>query len=170
MKIISSILFFLFFFSLFWLFGHFILGNITYPYNVLVFIAMICSIIYLYRKDKDGLVRLFKDIHQSNLDDIAEHQTEGQIENMEVKMDILDSSKKIIKNFSSLVLVATLIWFIILIFGKTEFGDGSYIELLLAIPGVLIIAFIIVKSFSIINKYFNSNDDEIGFIEKEELN
>ena len=170
MQVISTILFYIFFISLSWLFGLFILGGIPYPYNVFVYLAMICCIVYLYRKDKDGLVRLFKEIHQSNLDDIKEHQLEGEIETIGVNREILDSSKKIIKNFSSLIIVATLIWLIILFFGKTEFGDGSYIELLLAIPGALIIAFIIVKSFSIINKYFNSNDDDIGFIEKEELN
>ena len=43
-----------------------------------LFIALICIYIWLTRKDKDGFYRLFKDTHQSNLDDIERQKLEEQ--------------------------------------------------------------------------------------------
>ena len=43
-----------------------------------VFIAIICFIVWLTRDDKDGFYRLFKDTHQSNLDDIERQELEEQ--------------------------------------------------------------------------------------------
>ena len=43
-----------------------------------LFIALICVYIWLTRNDKDGIYRLFKDTHQSNLDDIERQQLEEQ--------------------------------------------------------------------------------------------
>ena len=39
-----------------------------------LFIAIICIYIWLTRDDKDGFYRLFKDTHQSNLDDIERQE------------------------------------------------------------------------------------------------
>jgi hypothetical protein len=43
-----------------------------------LFIALICFYIWLTRNDKDGIYRLFKDTHQSNLDDIERQKLEEQ--------------------------------------------------------------------------------------------
>ena len=43
-----------------------------------LFIAIICFIVWLTRDDKDGFYRLFKDTHQSNLDDIERQELEEQ--------------------------------------------------------------------------------------------
>ena len=43
-----------------------------------LFIAIICVYIWGTRNDKDGFYRLFKDTHQSNLDDIERQELEGQ--------------------------------------------------------------------------------------------
>ena len=43
-----------------------------------LFVAIICIYIWLTRDDKDGFYRLFKDTHQSNLDDIERQQLEEQ--------------------------------------------------------------------------------------------
>ena len=43
-----------------------------------LFIALICVYIWLTRNDKDGFYRLFKDTHQSNLDDIERQKLEEQ--------------------------------------------------------------------------------------------
>ena len=43
-----------------------------------VFLLLTCSYIWFRRRDKDGLYRLFEDIHQSNLDDIKEQELEEQ--------------------------------------------------------------------------------------------
>ena len=41
-------------------------------------IALLCIYIWLTRNDKDGFYRLFKDTHQSNLDDIERQELEEQ--------------------------------------------------------------------------------------------
>ena len=43
-----------------------------------LFIAIICFIVWLTKNDKDGFYRLFKDTHQSNLDDIERQELEEQ--------------------------------------------------------------------------------------------
>ena len=43
-----------------------------------LFIAIICFVVWLTRDDKDGFYRLFKDTHQSNLDDIERQELEEQ--------------------------------------------------------------------------------------------
>ena len=43
-----------------------------------LFIALICIYIWGTRDDKDGFYRLFKDTHQSNLDDIERQELEEQ--------------------------------------------------------------------------------------------
>ena len=43
-----------------------------------LFIALICIYIWGTKEDKDGFYRLFKDTHQSNLDDIERQQLEEQ--------------------------------------------------------------------------------------------
>jgi hypothetical protein len=46
-------------------------------------ITLICIIVWLTRDDEDGFYRLFKDTHQSNLDDIQRQELEEQVENYE---------------------------------------------------------------------------------------
>ena len=53
-----------------------ILELATYPYDVLVWIGMFIGFIYLARNEKDSIVNIFKDVHQSNLDDIEEKEKE----------------------------------------------------------------------------------------------
>ena len=55
-----------------------ILALATYPYDVLVWIGMMLGFIYLARNEKDSIVNTFKDIHQSNLDDIEEQEIEKE--------------------------------------------------------------------------------------------
>ena len=55
-----------------------ILALATYPYDVLVWIGMFLGFIYLARHEKDSIVNTFKDIHQSNLDDIEEQEIEKE--------------------------------------------------------------------------------------------
>ena len=58
------------------LFADSILALATYPYDVLVWIGMFIGFIYLARNEKDSIVNIFKDVHQSNLDDIEEQEKE----------------------------------------------------------------------------------------------
>ena len=48
----------------------------SYPYDVLILLGMMLGFIYLARNEKDSIVHIFKEVHQSNLDDIAEQEKE----------------------------------------------------------------------------------------------
>ena len=62
--------------GLFLFFPAFFIGGILFidSLDLLLGLAIIGGVIYLYRNNKDGLVQQFKDIHQSNLDDIEEQE------------------------------------------------------------------------------------------------
>ena len=78
-KIFNSLGLFLFFLT-FFLVGLFFMDSImqlaSYPYDVLIMIGMFLGFIYLARNEKDSIVNIFKDVHQSNLDDIEEQEKE----------------------------------------------------------------------------------------------
>jgi hypothetical protein len=75
-KIAKNFLFYGSFFFIGLFFIDAILELATYPYDVLVWIGMMLGFIYLARNEKDSIVNIFKDVHQSNLDDIEEQEKE----------------------------------------------------------------------------------------------
>ena len=58
------------------LFADSILELAPYPYDILIWIGMLLGFVYLARNEKDSLVQIFKEVHQSNLDEIAEQEKE----------------------------------------------------------------------------------------------
>ena len=150
------------FYSSFFLIGLFFIDTIlelaSYPYDVLIWIGMMLGFIYLARNEKDSLVHIFKEVHQSNLDDIEEHQLEEKKESISVKKEIQTSLREILKNTIGLTIVALIIWVLGLALGVFEFNDGSFKYLILSVPGVLIIAYLIVKSFSVIRDFFTADE------------
>ena len=70
------------FYSCFFLIGLFFIDTIlelaSYPNDILIWIGMMLGFIYLARNEKDSIVNTFKDIHQSNLDDIEEQEIEKE--------------------------------------------------------------------------------------------
>ena len=68
------------FYSSFFLIGLFFIDTIlelaSYPNDILIWIGMFLGFIYLARNEKDSIVNIFKDVHQSNLDEIAEQEKE----------------------------------------------------------------------------------------------
>ena len=46
--------------------------------GLFIWLTMVCASIWLGRQNKDGIYRLLKDIHQSNLDDIERQELEEQ--------------------------------------------------------------------------------------------
>ena len=68
------------FFLAFFLVGLFFMDSImqlaSYPYDVLIMIGMMLGFIYLARNERDSLVHILKEVHQSNLDDIEEQEKE----------------------------------------------------------------------------------------------
>ena len=60
--------------------GQHISSVLNYSEGLFVFIVLICASIWFGRRNKDGIYRILKDIHQSNLDDIKEQQLKEQID------------------------------------------------------------------------------------------
>jgi len=62
--------------------GYFLSEHISsvldYGEGLFIFIALICASIWFGRRNKDGIYRLLKDTHQSNLDDIERQELEEQ--------------------------------------------------------------------------------------------
>ena len=152
------------FFLAFFLVGLFFVDSIiqlaSYPYDVLIWIGVLLGFIYLARNEKDSLVHIFKEVHQSNLDDIEEHQLEEKTESISVKTEIQASLKKIIKNTIGLGIAASILWVVGLAFGIFEFNDGSFKYLILSVPGVLIVSYLIVKSYSITRVLFTADVEQ----------
>ena len=158
---IRNILFYGSFFFIGLFFIDTVLELATYPYDVLVWIGMLVGFIYLARNEKDSIFNIFKDVHQSNLEDIESHHLEENTESISVKKEIQTSLKEIFKNTIGLTIVALIIWVLGLAFGVFEFNDGSFKYLILSVPGVLIVAYLIVKSFSIIKGMLQASDNNI---------
>ena len=143
-----------------WVIGESIINIASYPYDVLIWIGIMLGFIYLARNEKDSLVHIFKDVHQSNLEDIESQQLEENTESISVKKEIQTSLKEIFKNTIGLTIVALIIWVLGLAFGVFEFNDGSFKYLILSIPGVLILSYLIVKLSTILTDVFHNSDYE----------
>jgi hypothetical protein len=74
--VIKNILFYGSFFFIGLGFIDTILELASYPNDILIWIGMMLGFIYLARNEKDSLVHIFKDVHQSNLEDIEEQNKE----------------------------------------------------------------------------------------------
>ena len=72
--IIKNILFYGSFFFIGLFFIDTILELASHPYDFLIAVGMFLGFVYLYRNEKDSLFNLFRDTHQSNLDDIEEQE------------------------------------------------------------------------------------------------
>ena len=171
-KKISTFIGLFLFFLAFFLVGLFFMDSImqlaSYPYDVLIWIGVLLGFIYLARNEKDSLVHIFKDIHQSNLEDIESQQLEENTESVSVRKEIQTSLKKIFKNTIGLGIAASILWLVGLTFGIFEFNDGSFKYLIFSVPGVLIVAYLIVKFSTTLKDVFHNNDYEDH--EKEKAN
>ena len=73
---IKNILFYGSFFFIGLFFIDTILELASYPNDILIWIGMMLGFIYLARNEKDSIVNIFKEVHQSNLDDIEQQEKE----------------------------------------------------------------------------------------------
>ena len=60
------------------LISYFTMSLFSFGAGLTLWITLICVYIWGTRNDKDGFYRLFKDTHQSNLDDIERQELEEQ--------------------------------------------------------------------------------------------
>ena len=56
----------------------FTMSLLSFGAGLTLWVTLICIYIWGTRNDKDGFYRLFKDTHQSNLDDIERQELEEQ--------------------------------------------------------------------------------------------
>ena len=81
-----------------------------------------------------------------------------------MKKEIQTSLKKIFKNIIGLGITASILWVVGLAFGIFEYNDGSFKYLILSVPGILIVAYLIVKSFSVIKGMLQASDNNITLL------
>ena len=60
------------------LISSFAVSLLSFGARLTLWVTLICVYIWCTRNDKDGFYRLFKDTHQSNLDDIERQELEEQ--------------------------------------------------------------------------------------------
>ena len=60
------------------LISSFAVSLLSFGAGLTLWVTLICAYIWGTKNDKDGFYRLFKDTHQSNLDDIERQELEDQ--------------------------------------------------------------------------------------------
>ncbi|MDB9975923.1 hypothetical protein OAE24_07125 [Candidatus Thioglobus sp.] len=109
------------------------------PTGTLFFIlALFTYYVWLSRNYKYGLYRLFKDTHQSNLDDIEQQQLEEQIDQAIVKEQFKTS-------LETVALVSLILYLLIcgvLFIFVSDLGLVNWLILLSVIPIILIYGFL----------------------------
>jgi len=108
--------------------------------GLFIWITMVCASIWLGRQNKDGIYRLLKDIHQSNLDDIEQQQLEDPLDEVVVKEQISNS-----------VAAVKIFWFILLIamccvtflIAQESIGIVDWLIVLSIIAAPLILAYFV---------------------------
>jgi len=108
--------------------------------GLFIWLTMVCASIWLGRQNKDGIYRLLKDIHQSNLDDIEQQQLEDPLDEVVVKEQISNS-----------VAAVKIFWFILLIamccvtflIAQESIGIVDWLIVLSIIAAPLILAYFV---------------------------
>ena len=106
--------------------------------GLFLWIALVCILIWFGRHNKDGFYRLFKDIHQSNLDDIERQEFENPVEQAVVKEQIKTS----LETVASFWLILYFLMCGILFVFVSDLGLVNWLILLSVIPIILILGFL----------------------------
>jgi len=130
-----------------------------------VLLMLMCLFIWFSRRAKDGFYKLFKDIHQSNLDDIKEQQLEEQVDQAVVKKQI-KTSLEIAALFS--IILYFLMCGILFIF-VPDLSLIDWLEFLLLLPVLFIMLLLIRKSVLTIKVMWFNIPDEIEEKEAEDI-
>ena len=118
--------------------GQHISSVLNYSEGLFVFIVLICASIWFGRRNKNGIYRLLKDTHQSNLDDIEQQQLEEQVDQTVVKEQLKTS-------LETIALVSLILYFLmcgILFIFVSDLGIVNWLLLLSVIPIILIYGFL----------------------------
>ena len=112
--------------------------------ELFLLITLFCILIWLGRNNKDSFYSLFKDVHQSNLDDIERQQLQDPVDEVVVKEQISNS-----------VAAVKIFWFILLIamccvtflIAQESIGFVDWLIVLSIIAAPLILAFFVGEWF-----------------------
>ena len=118
--------------------GQHISSVLDYGEGLFVFIALIGVSIWFGRRNKDGIYRLLKDTHQSNLDDIEQQQLEEPVDEVIVKEQIKTS----LETVASFWLILYFLMCGILFIFVSDLGLVNWLILLSVIPIILILSFL----------------------------
>ncbi|MDB4140133.1 hypothetical protein N9746_06450 [Candidatus Thioglobus sp.] len=123
--------------------GGYLLGKHTssildFGEGLFVWLTILCASIWFGRRNKDGIYRLLKDTHQSNLDDIEQQQLEEQIDQAIVK----EQFKTSLETVALVSLILYLLICSVLFIFVSDLGLVNWLILLSVIPIILIYGFL----------------------------
>ena len=124
--------------------GEHISSVLDYSEGLFVFIVLICASIWFGRRNKDGIYRLLKDTHQSNLDDIEQQQLEEPVDEVIVKEQISNSVATVNIFWFTLLIAICCITFLIT---QESIGVVDWLIVLSIIAVPLILAFFVDEWF-----------------------
>jgi len=125
--------------------------------GLFILLVMVCASIWFNRHDKDGLYRLFKDIHQSNLNDIEQQQLEEPLDEVIVKEQISNSAAAFWFFLFLLICCVSFLMF------QESIGLIDWLIALIIIAAPLILAYFV-------GEWFVDKDDiEIQELEEQEV-
>ena len=139
-----SVLIFLGFLIVGYFLGEHISSVLNYSEGLFVFIVLICASIWFGRRNKDGIYRLLKDTHQSNLDDIEQQQLEEPVDEVIVKEQISNSVAAVNIFWFTLLIAMCCVTFLI---AQESIGFIDWIIVLSIIAALLVLAFFVGEWF-----------------------
>ncbi|MDB9976139.1 hypothetical protein OAE24_08245 [Candidatus Thioglobus sp.] len=129
--------------------GGYLLGKHTssildFGEGLIVWLTIVCASIWFGRRNKDGIYRLLKDIHQSNLDDIEQQQLEEQVDEVVVKEQISNSVAAVNIFWFTLWIAMCCVTFLI---AQESIGFIDWLIVLSIIAAPLILAYFVGEWF-----------------------
>ena len=109
-----------------------------------MWLIVVCSLIWFGRRNKDGIYRIFKDIHQSNLDDIEQQQLEEPVDEVIVTEQISNSVATVNIFWFTLWIVMCCVTFLI---AQESIGFIDWLIVLSIIAAPLILAYFVGEWF-----------------------
>ena len=129
--------------------GGYLLGKHTssildFGEGLFVWLTILCASIWFGRHNKDGIYRLLKDIHQSNLDDIEQQQLEEPVDEVAVKEQISNSVAAVNIFWFTLWIAMCCVTFLI---AQESIGFVDWLIALSIIAAPLILAYFVGEWF-----------------------
>ena len=112
--------------------------------ELFLLITLFCILIWLGRNNKDSFYSLFKDVHQSNLDDIERQQLQDPVDEVVVKEQISNSVAAVKIFWFTLLIAMSCVTFLI---AQESIGFVDWLIVLSIIAAPLILAYFVGEWF-----------------------